>query len=404
MITHAVAREGLLIHSPMAQNKKLLFISTVTSFGGNVSYGGGEFFAKEFLCELSRRGWEVVFVSPPGNPLLDDDEFMRCITRSIPLELSCGIRQPARFFSTLWRWLRILKTHQEYLLYGNAFQSLKWLAMGSTFFPIRTICHLHESSYKHYHSLRARILALRIERFIAISESVKALFVEGSRISPEKISIVHNGVAINVEVEKLPSQRDSMRRELELPLTGYLVMMAARTDPLKGHEIFLRAAAEVLKTRADAHFLVVGFEGGEGSQVRLHQELLRLMDQLGIRQSIRVLGHTDRVRLFMRVSDIVVVPSTAEGFGRTAIEAMAEKTALIASRVGGLEEILQDHETAILFENRNWLDLADKITSLLTHQETREKLAVRGHQAAVDSFLMSRMTDKIERLLGTAEE
>jgi glycosyltransferase involved in cell wall biosynthesis len=388
----------------MAQNKKLLFISTVTSFGGNVSYGGGEFFAKEFLCELSRRGWEVVFVSPPGNPLLDDDEFMRCITRSIPLELSCGIRQPARFFSTLWRWLRILKTHQEYLLYGNAFQSLKWLAMGSTFFPIRTICHLHESSYKHYHSLRARILALRIERFIAISESVKALFVEGSRISPEKISIVHNGVAINVEVEKLPSQRDSMRRELELPLTGYLVMMAARTDPLKGHEIFLRAAAEVLKTRADAHFLVVGFEGGEGSQVKLHQELLRLMDQLGIRQSIRVLGHTDRVRLFMRVSDIVVVPSTAEGFGRTAIEAMAEKTALIASRVGGLEEILQDHETAILFENRNWLDLADKITSLLTHQETREKLAVRGHQAAVDSFLMSRMTDKIERLLGTAEE
>ena len=349
MITHAVAREGLLIHSPMAQNKKLLFISTVTSFGGNVSYGGGEFFAKEFLCELSRRGWEVVFVSPPGNPLLDDDEFMRCITRSIPLELSCGIRQPARFFSTLWRWLRILKTHQEYLLYGNAFQSLKWLAMGSTFFPIRTICHLHESSYKHYHSLRARILALRIERFIAISESVKALFVEGSRISPEKISIVHNGVAINVEVEKLPSQRDSMRRELELPLTGYLVMMAARTDPLKGHEIFLRAAAEVLKTRADAHFLVVGFEGGEGSQVKLHQELLRLMDQLGIRQSIRVLGHTDRVRLFMRVSDIVVVPSTAEGFGRTAIEAMAEKTALIASRVGGLEEILQDHETAILF-------------------------------------------------------
>jgi len=404
MITHAVAREGLLIHSPMAQNKKLLFISTVTSFGGNVSYGGGEFFAKEFLCELSRRGWEVVFVSPPGNPLLDDDEFMRCITRSIPLELSCGIRQPARFFSTLWRWLRILKTHQEYLLYGNAFQSLKWLAMGSTFFPIRTICHLHESSYKHYHSLRARILALRIERFIAISESVKALFVEGSRISPEKISIVHNGVAINVEVEKLPSQRDSMRRELELPLTGYLVMMAARTDPLKGHEIFLRAAAEVLKTRADAHFLVVGFEGGEGSQVKLHQELLRLMDQLGIRQSIRVLGHTDRVRLFMRVSDIVVVPSTAEGFGRTAIEAMAEKTALIASRVGGLEEILQDHETGLLFENRNWLDLADKITSLLTHQETREKLAVRGHQAAVDSFLMSRMTDKIERLLGTAEE
>ena len=388
----------------MGEVKKLLFLSTVTSSRRNVSYGGGEFFAKEFLCELSRRGWEVVFVSPAGNPLLDDAEFMRCITRSISLELSCGIRHPVRFFSTLWSWLRILQTHQEYLLYGNAFQSLKWLALGSTFFPIKTICHLHESSYEHYRSLRARILSLRIDRFIAISESVKDLFVQGSRIPPENISIVHNGVAINVGVEKSASERDSVRRELGLPLTGYLVMMAARVDPLKGHEIFLRAATEILKTREDAHFLVVGFEAGEGSQVRLHQELLRLMDQLGIRQSIRVLGHTDRVRLFMRASDIVVVPSTAEGFGRTAIEAMAEKTALIASRVGGLEEILQDHETAILFENRNWRDLADKITSLLTHQETREKLAVRGHQAAVDSFLMSRMTDKIERLLGTAEE
>jgi hypothetical protein len=71
---------------------------------------------------------------------------------------------------------------------------------------------------------------------------------------------------------------------------------------------------------------------------------------------------------------------------------------------GAVEEILQDHETGLLFENRNWLDLADKITSLLTHQETREKLVVRGHQAALDSFLMSRMTDKIERLLGAAEE
>ena len=377
----------------MAQNKKLLFLSTVTNFGGNLSYGGGEFFAKEFLCELSRRGWEVVFVSPPG--------FMHCITRSISLELSCGIRQPARFFSTLWSWLRILKTHQEYLLYGNAFQSLKWLALGSTFFPIRTICHLHESSYEHYHSLRARILSLRIDRFIAISESVKALFVQGSRISPEKISIVHNGVAIQVEVEKSLSERESVRRELELPLTGYLVMMAARTDPLKGHEIFLRAAAEVLKTRSDAYFLVVGFEPGVGSQWRLHHELLGLMDQLGIRQSIRVLGHTDRVRLYMRASDIVVVPSTAEGFGRTAIEAMAEKTALIASRVGGLEEILQDHETGLFFENRNWRDLAVKIISLLTHQERREKLAAWGHQSVVDSFLMSTMTDKIERLLVT---
>ena len=383
----------------MGAVKKILFLSTAANSSGNVSYGGGEFFAKEFLCELSGRGWEVVFVSPPGNPLLHDAEFMRCITQSISLELSCSIRHPVRFFSTLWSWLRILKTHQEYLLYGNAFQSLKWLALGSTFFPIRTICHLHESSYEHYRSLRAKILSLRIDRFIAISESVKALFVQGSRTSPEKISIVHNGVAINVEVEKSALERDTVRRELGLPLTGYLVMMAARVDPLKGHEIFLRAAAEVLKTRADAHFLVVGFEAGEGSQVRLHQELLRLMDQLGIRQSIRVLGHTDRVRLFMRVSDIVVVPSTAEGFGRTAIEAMAEKTALIASRVGGLEEILQDHETAILFENRNWRDLADKITSLLTHQETREKLAVRGHQAALDSFLMSRMTDKIEDLI-----
>jgi len=379
--------------------KKILFLMTSTGSAGNNALWGGELFAREFLCQISKLGWEVTLVCPPSNLLLNDSELRKAVSRCVVLDISSGIRRPIKSTWVLFQWLKIAKDNWDHLFYGNGFQTLKWLAFGAFILRIRTVCHLHESSYEHYNSMRARLLSPCISHFIAISQSVRDLFVQGSGISPEKISVVHNGIKVDTDVTKSKSERDSVLREFGAPAAGYLVMMAARTDPLKGHEVFFRAAAEVLKSRSDVRFLVAGFEPGEGSQSKLHADLLALVYALGIEKDVTLIGYTEKVRTLMRCSDVVVVPSTSEGFGRTAIEAMAEKAALIVSRVGGLKEIVHQDIDGLFFENLDYADLSQKILYLINNQEVRERISTQAYLAAREYYSIPTMTGKIQKLL-----
>lgn len=173
--------------------------------------------------------------------------------------------------------------------------------------------------------------------------------------------------------------------------------MVARLERIKGVDIALPAFAEVLKQHPDCTFTIVG----DGS---LRQEMETQQHKLGINaQSLIWIGSVEHSQLekYYRQMDIVWIPSRSEGFGLTAVEAMAQGCAIVASKTGGLTEIVDDGKEGFLFQPEVSEDLASKTIQILNNNELRnamsEKAFLKAEQYGFENYqkLISNLYDKL---------
>jgi glycosyltransferase involved in cell wall biosynthesis len=119
---------------------------------------------------------------------------------------------------------------------------------------------------------------------------------------------------------------------------------------------------------------------------------------LGIERAVRFLGfRTDVTRIFA-ASDVVVLPSVAEAFGLVLGEAMVMQKAVVATRVGGIPEIVEDGVTGILVPPASPAALADAILSLLRDPERRTQLGEAGRRRVIETFRFETMMERYEAL------
>jgi len=386
-----------------ASPKNLLFLSASPGLAVPGSYGGGEHFAVEFLTEMARRGWVMALACPPASPLgshplLQGQGLLR---RIFPIDLTAKISAPVHFAAVLLQWRELVRSDNAPLLYGNAFETLKWLAAARCFRKVKTVCHLHESEYSHYASRRARWLSPGIDRFLAISDTVRNAYLAGSGIAPGRVEVIPNGIPFRDD----PLDNAAARAELGIAPAAPWILMAGRTDPLKGQAVLLRAAPQILARHPDTRFSVIGVSRIGAEETRLGTEWDRIIEEAGIGHAVSLLPYRADVRRLMHAADIVAVPSISEGFGRTAIEAMAEGTALVASRVGGLAEIITDGENGLLSPPDDPAALAGAILRLLDDPGLRCRLALAGRETVNRKYSISVMTNRIEgELLRVLEE
>ena len=373
----------------------LLFLSTSTGFGGGRFYGGGEYFASEFLQAMARRKWRIELVCPPQSPMWRDESLIRAV-RPYALDLSVKVRTPLRFLGVLLRWRAMTQRLSAPLLYANGFEAMKWVAAAGG--PRVRVCHLHESTYEAYNSPRARSLARRMDLFFAISSEVRQRFIAGARVAEEKVRLVHNGVAVSDRVLKTEDEKRAVRSQFAIPPDAPLVFMAARTNVEKGHEVFLRAAYGI-RDATNACFLIAGLQNQSGEEAALYRKITDLIRELDLHDRVKHTGHMADVRRLMRAADVVVVPSINEGFGRTAIEAMAEQTPVIVSRVGGLAEIVTDGVDGIQILPGDHMALGRALLSVLKNPGEGERLGLKGYATARTRFSLEAMTEKIESSL-----
>ncbi len=379
--------------------RHVIFISPSTMLGG------GEMFLRELLPRLQGRGWRVTLVVPPQAPLARDAALAACAT-IVPIDFSMRVASVGPFIRSLAALWRLARANRRAVLYGNGFVTMKLLVLcrllaGTT----RTVCHLHESTYEYYSTLRARVQAPLVARFVAISEAVGNEFVRAAQVKSADVRIVHNGVEVAAhDGVKSMEWRQSERLALCLPVNGLMVGMAARTNSLKGHAVLLQAWSRVLQEihspTIPLHLVIAGLHPGDAEETRLHAELTAHIIAEGLGASVTTWGEIPlpQVRRLMRVSDLWIVPSTSEGFGRTAVEAMAESTALVASRVGGLAEIVTNGVDGVLVTPGDPQALAAAMLNLIRDDAERERLATNGHQTALKRFSVEAMVEKIQTI------
>jgi len=261
---------------------------------------------------------------------------------------------------------------------------------------------VHSLLVQDYPGLFSRLANTFIERasrglttqFIAVSGGLqKALIQQG--IPEKKITVIYNGLNPG-----LFQQADSAGRWREK--AGFspgvpLVAIVGRLHPVKGHRYFLRSAAEILEKRTDVHFLVVG-SGPERDSL---EEYTR---KLGISEHVTFTGFVSDVTELMPDLNLLIVPSLWEGFGLTALEAMAVGVPVVATSVGGLPEIVEHGATGLLVPPANEAGLTRGISWMLDHPQEAVEMAAAARHVVEQKFTASVMARKTEELYRRLKE
>jgi glycosyltransferase involved in cell wall biosynthesis len=208
-----------------------------------------------------------------------------------------------------------------------------------------------------------------------------------------KIQTVHNGVDLSRFEGSPAALRDQIRASFGIASAHrHLVTIVANLWlPLKDHPTFLRAAARVAREVAGTAFVIAG----EGA---LTGELKQLADQLGIARDVYFIGRCERIPELLAVSDVGVLTSLSEGFPNAVVEYMAAGLPVVATRVGGVPEAVDEGITGYLVPTRDHELMAARIAGLLRDEALRLSMGAAGRSKAISRFASAAQLARTEQL------
>lgn len=218
------------------------------------------------------------------------------------------------------------------------------------------------------------------------------LLDEGYR--PQTIAVIRNGIDLSRFERKAGGTR--LRRELGVPAAAPLVVMLSRLNPQKGIEYFLEAAGEVSRRCPQARFLVVGdaFVGRNGQVLRDTAYLEQLKHhamRLGLGGRVIFTGFRDDVPDLLSEAAVSVLPSLSEGLSNSLLESMAAGVPVVATRVGGNPEVVDDGMTGFLVPARDAGALAGATARILQDRALARRLGAEARRQATIGFSLDRM-------------
>lgn len=226
-------------------------------------------------------------------------------------------------------------------------------------------------------------LLRQLDHVITVSDALRRELVQAG-VRPERLSTIYNALDVADFRTRANGHLTVLSSETEP-----VVLTAARLSTEKGITYFLEGAALVRARFPTARFLVVG----DGP---LRLELEAQAARLGLTNPpvVSFLGHRGDVASLMNQSSLVVVPSLREPFGVVLIEALALGKPVVATRVGGIPEIVEDRVTGLLVPPGDSRALAAAIERLLVDRDLAADLAQRGMRRVEEQFDVAAMAER----------
>jgi len=234
-----------------------------------------------------------------------------------------------------------------------------------------------------------RVCSRRLtDLFIANSEAVRQETIRVERIPAEKILVIHNGL----DLSRFDGRsKAGERTRLGLPGDAPIVAVVANLIHYKGHRWFLEAWADIVRRIPNA----VALLAGDGP---LRPTLEDTTRRLGLDRSVRFLGRCQDVEGVLAAADVLVHPSLEEGFSNAILEAMGASRPVIATRVGGNPEAVEDGVTGLLVPSRDSPALARATLDLLGDPVRASALGAAGRRRVEQEFTLSRMVARYEQV------
>ena len=237
----------------------------------------------------------------------------------------------------------------------------------------------------YYHSVE-KFTSFMVDHYITVSESVKDYLIHKANLLPEKITTVYNGVTLN---GISPGREDSLPFGLETHDSVVLTM--GRLHRQKGYDYLIRAIAEVKLEMPTVKMLIVG-EGEEENNLK------NLVKSLDLSKEVIFTGLCLNVVKILSSAELFVLPSLWEGMPNAVLEAMAAAKPVVATRVGGVPELVVDGETGILVPSEDTAALARAIVDLLKDTRKADRMGKAGRERVRQHFSMTAMVAKTDSL------
>ena len=245
-------------------------------------------------------------------------------------------------------------------------------------------------------NLPTRLLYTRLtDAIITTGEKLRQQLIQDNGFRAERIV----SIATGVDLQRFnPSQysRRSGREELGLSPDAPLVGTIAMLRRMKGHNVLIDAAAQVLQQIPQAKFLIVGdIPSASPVKANLEEQVARL----GIGGSVIFTGYREDVPEILTALDCVVLSSTRdEGVPQSVAQALAMARPVVVTDVGATAELVENGVTGILVPPSNAAALAEGILSVLREPETASQRALSGQQRVRERYSVERMAEQVERL------
>ena len=226
------------------------------------------------------------------------------------------------------------------------------------------------------------------DRVIAVSEQMGKSIRSFSGVRKDRVSVIQNAIPVNQFF--YPDLREECREEFQVASNALLIGYTGRIDKVKRIDLLLSAFCTILERYPNSVLLIAG----EG---KLQPQMKDLAQQMGIAQSVRWTGFRHDIPRLLAGVDIFVQPSINEGLSLSLLEAMAAKKAVIATKVGGTEEIIRDGIDGILVEPGSVESLRNALIYLIEDKERRIDMSENAYHTALENFDLNKNVESYYR-------
>jgi len=348
--------------------------------------GGTERILLRLLPALQAAGADVSLITLKREAALDGA--MR--TSGVPVQ-SIGI-EGVRSAHRLWRLRRVLAEMRPDILHTHLFFADTAGAMASVGqASLRIVSTQHNDGYwmQSAHRFLEAMLRSRRVRTIAISEAVRRAMIKRGE-SPARIDVLpHSTVSlsdIDFEIADGAATNLSESSSTRVGATDRRICVVGRLVPVKGTEDVILAAARLSERFPNVVVQIIG-DGPE------RRRLESLRDRLGLRGCVHFLGQRDDVRVMIRRADALVSTSRAEGLSMSILEAMSCGRPVVATRVGGVPELVEDGVSGFLVPPGDVSALSAGVERILESPELALRLGAQGRAACRTRWNVEAMVD-----------
>lgn len=352
---------------------------------------GGQAARVFYLCRtLSRMGVDVTVAAPAGSVLVEKcrDAGIRVLD---DVRFSKGFR-PIDFLHDVLSIRRLLVSKKTDILHTHGSQDTWSGCVAASLLSRRpAIVRTRHNTFPVQYSFVNRVLHRRLlDWLIIVSDSVLTRydkFLQAGILKRERISTIHSCIQVDrFDPRKL--DRASIRAALEMPLEAAVILVAARLAREKGHIYLLKAFASIASEFPEAILLI----SGEGNQERVLKEATV---ELGIAERVRFLGFREDVPALLAAADISVLPSIdCDASSASIKEAMAMERPVIATRIGGAAEIIEDGTDGIIVPPGDVAALSDALRGLLREPSLGQALGRAARAKVVVRFTEERLAQE----------
>jgi glycosyltransferase involved in cell wall biosynthesis len=294
-----------------------------------------------------------------------------------------------------WRLARFLRQERVDLVHAHQYTPFFYAAAARWLYRRPPVIFTEHGRHYPDYPRRKRILLNRFllerrDRVVGVGQAVRSALIANEGLPADRVEVIWNGVDLAPFANGL-CRRQAVRKEIGVEGACLVLLLVARFDYLKDHATAVRTLGRVVHQLPGAQLVLIG----DGPGRRAIEESIR---EQNVADHVRLLGARTDVARLMPAADIFLLTSISEGIPLTVIEAMAAGLPVVATRAGGVPEVVDDGCSGLLAPVGDDAALAEHVIRLASDPQVRQQMGEHGRRRARELFAEEKMHASYLRL------